>query len=134
MKFISDDSSPDLEINVTPLIDVVFILLLFFMLTTSFISDRSIDIKLPKAKSSSSNNSPQNIKLKLSKGGDIYLDGKSISLKKLRSQLKKSVTTSEELSLTLEADKNLSHGKVVEVMDVAREVGILKIGIATDRS
>lgn len=134
MKFTGDLFTDDsaLEINVTPLIDVIFILLLFFILTTSFISDQAIAVKLPKAKSGTTSAGKQQVYIKMTKDGSMYLENEKISLKRLRSRLRFLAKISSQSSLTLEADTALDHGSVVQVMDAAREEGIDKIAIATE--
>lgn len=135
MKFTGDlfQHDSELEINLIPLIDVLLVLLLFFMLTASFVSSNNgIKVKLPQAKSGTTNPEKQQIYVKLTKDGSIFVESEKVSFKRLRSRLRFLGKISNDSSLTLEADTALDHGSVVRVMDAAREEGISKIAIATE--
>lgn len=133
MKFenqlLSDDDS--LEINITPLIDVVFLLLIFFMVSTSFVETRGIKVKLPGSKSGAVERSAKPAELTLTEDGTLLLGGEPLPLSKLTGILRTHLDSGGESTLILKADTLTEHGQVVQVMDIAKTSGIEKIAIAT---
>jgi len=113
-------------IELTPLIDCVFLLLIFFMLTSSFVLVPGINVKLPKAVTSQ-RLTFQRVVIVITSEDIIYLKNKPVTLKELFDTLKK-----ERVEVVLiKADRDASLGRVVEVWDICRKLGIEKIGIAT---
>jgi len=120
------------QIDIAPLIDVVFLLLIFFMLTSSFVFQPGIEINLPKAVTSEVIQE-ENIIITISSENIIYLNGRIATFKELRGKLKK-ISTKKQRPLLIKADRRSSLGRVVEIWDLCREIGISKINIATDQS
>ncbi|MBU1086048.1 MAG: biopolymer transporter ExbD [Candidatus Omnitrophica bacterium] len=118
------------EINITPLVDMVFLLLVFFMLTSSFIVMPGIKINLPKAVTSEVIKD-KNIIITVNSDNVIYLNEKPISSAELTSHLSEMVKADKEIPLLIKADKNTQLGSVVMVWDICRKVGISQINIAT---
>ncbi|MBU1045413.1 MAG: biopolymer transporter ExbD [Candidatus Omnitrophica bacterium] len=118
------------EINITPLVDMVFLLLVFFMLTSSFIVMPGIKINLPKAVTSEVIKD-KNIIITVNSENVIYLNDKPISLEELTNHLSERVKADKEIPLLIKADKNTQLGSVVMVWDICRKVGISQINIAT---
>jgi len=113
-------------IELTPLIDCVFLLLIFFMLTSNFVLVPGINIKLPKAVTGQ-RLTFQRVVIIITSEDIIYLRNRPVTLKELLKILKK-----EKVKIVLiKADKDASLGRVVEVWDICRKLGIEKIGIAT---
>ncbi len=119
------------QIDIAPLIDIVFQLLIFFMLTSSFILQPGIEINLPKAVTSEIVEE-ENILITISGENIVYLNGKIVTFKELEKKLKKIIK--KDQPLLIKADRRSSLGRVVEIWDLCREIGITKINIATDRS
>jgi len=118
-----------LGISMAPLIDIVFLLLIFFMVTSHLDSSTGIDISLPSLSAKPSTNALEKITVVLDKEGDCYLDKRRISLRSLYETMK--VYASEKnIGLILSADKDVSHGRVVEIMDVAKKAGLKSITIS----
>ena len=115
------------NLDIAPLIDVVLLLLIFFMLTSSFISQPGIRINLPKAVTSEAIHEESLVITITDK--NIYLGDKKISLKDLKSSLKFSARRDQPL--LIKADEQVALGKVVEVWDLCRDAGISRINIAT---
>jgi len=113
-------------IELAPLIDCVFLLLIFFMLTSSFILVPGINVKLPKAVTSQQI-SIRRVVIVVTSEDIIYFEDKPITLKELFKILKKKKTE----SVFIKADKDASLGRIVEIWDVCKKLGIDKIGIAT---
>ena len=117
-------------INITSLIDVLFLLLIFFMVSSTFIEQPGMKLELPETKSSSSEKIKELI-LEINPAGDLILNGDRISIDKLEQKFKDILPSLESESLILKADKKVEHGKVVKVMDIAKLSGLKKIVIAT---
>ncbi len=116
-------------INLTPLIDVVFLLLIFFMVATSFSLIRGIKVDLPTT-TTPQEKIEQNIVISVTKDGRIYLDKTQISKTELVKTLKRQIGEKNSL-VVINADKDTRHGMVVEVMDLAKQGGAGKLGILT---
>jgi len=114
------------QIEITPLIDCVFLLLIFFMLTSNFIVVHGINIKLPKSSTSETVDN-QNITIQVSSEDIVYINGEPLTYMELKDFLSdKSLE-----SIFIKADKDATLGVVTEIWDICRQVGIEKIGIAT---
>ncbi|MCF7793666.1 MAG: biopolymer transporter ExbD [Candidatus Cloacimonetes bacterium] len=119
-------------INITSLIDVVLLLLIFFMLTTSFVEQPGMKLDLPETKSSQGEKSGK-LQISVNSDGSIFVNNEAVEMSDLESKIK---TISEELedkSLLLKADKTVHHGIVVQIMDIARSLGLQKIIIASEQ-
>ena len=120
------------RLGITPLIDIVFLLLIFFMVTSHFHMASGISIKLPKVTQRAFNKDSEKITIMIDREGRTYLKGDIIDLKKLATELKDLVVKEGLIHILLEADKDVAHGKVVQVMDLAKRAGVLSIIIAAD--
>lgn len=118
------------QLDITPLIDVVFLLLIFFMLTSSYIFQPGIKINLPRAITSEAIQE-KNLVITISAEGLIYFNQHLISLKQLTVNLEKAAQ--EDRPLLIRADRKASLGKVVQIWDLSREAGLSQINIATDQ-
>jgi len=118
-------------INMAPLIDIVFLLLIFFMVTSHFDIASGVKIDLPKvAKKLISDEEQNNINLIIDKSAQTYIEGQLIEIDALQENLRKIVAEKGILHLILQADKDVSHGYVVRVMDHAKSAGVSSITIA----
>ncbi|UCF83053.1 MAG: biopolymer transporter ExbD [Desulfobacteraceae bacterium] len=120
------------RLGITPLIDIVFLLLIFFMVTSHFNVASGVSIKLPKVTQKVFNKDGERITLIIDKEGRTYHKGEKIDLKTLSVELKALVEKEGLVHLLLEADKDVTHGKVVQVMDLAKTAGVLSIIIAAN--
>ena len=118
------------EIQMTPLIDMVFILLIFFVVTTSFVSETGLDIRRPQ--SSSSETLPRdNIPVAIGADGRITVEGRRVALLSIRPFIQKRLRMQPGLAVVLVADKAVSVDRVVRVMDEIRAAGINEVALAT---
>ncbi len=118
------------QIDIAPLIDMIFQLLIFFMLTSSFVVQPGIKVNLPKAVTSE-NIKYENIEIIISGENVTYLNGKVVTMQELSSSLKR--LYKQEQSILIKSDKRASLGRVVEIWDLCRDLGITKINIATNQ-
>ena len=133
MNFGSTDkngSGPVLEI--TPLVDVVFLLLIFFLLTATFVRNPNIPIRLPQASVNQVTPQKRDIMVGITTEGEIRYESKTITINGLRREMQKIHTDAPETMVLIQADRQSRHGRVVEVMDLAKQVGFERIGIAIE--
>jgi biopolymer transport protein ExbD/biopolymer transport protein TolR len=126
---------PDEEprIDLTPMVDVVFLLLIFFMISTTFVESPGISIKLPESSAETIEREPKEVKVYLSREGDIYHRDRKITLDDFKALLAEHQSDAEETTVLLLADQESRHGKVVTLMDLARDAGFVKLAIATEQ-
>lgn len=120
------------RVDLTPMVDVVFLLLIFFMISTTFVESPGISIKLPEASSQTIEREPKEIKVYLSQDGDIYHGEKKISVDDFKGLLADHQADAKQTTVLLLADQESRHGKVVVLMDLARDAGFTKLAIATE--
>lgn len=114
------------QIDIAPLIDCIFLLLIFFMLTSSFIVIPGVNVKLPKALAPEEIDA-QSLTVVISSEDIIYLEGKPLTVKEIEDFIKEG----NFASIFIKADRDASLGIVVKIWDVCKRFGIEKIGIAT---
>ncbi|MBN2461260.1 MAG: biopolymer transporter ExbD [Candidatus Cloacimonetes bacterium] len=117
-------------LNIISLIDVVLLLLIFFMLTTRFVEQPGMKLDLPSA-STADKTTVKELELIVTAEGELYLNEQRIVLDDLAKDMKSMLRESHERTLVLKADRNVSHGRIVEIMDISRSSGVDKIIIAT---
>jgi biopolymer transport protein ExbD len=118
------------QIDIAPLIDMVFQLLIFFMLTSSFVMQPGIKVNLPKAVTSEIVKY-ENIEVVVSGENVIYLNGKVVTMQELNNLLK--TVAKRQSPILIKADRRASLGRVVEIWDMCRDLGIQQINIATNQ-
>jgi len=120
------------RLGITPLIDIVFLLLIFFMLTSHFHVASGIPIRLPTVAQKAHDKEKRSVALVIDREGILYLKGNKISVEELGPKLKALIQGEGAYRLILEADKAVRHGLVVRVMDLAKTAGIASIVIAAN--
>jgi len=118
------------SINVTSLIDVMFILLIFFMVSSSFVEQPGMKLELPTIKSKEVAR-VDNLVLFVSKDDVIYLNDKQVSMENLAAEITAAIPNIKEKTLVLKADRETEHGVIVQIMDIAKRNGLKKIVIGT---
>lgn len=117
-------------INITSLIDVVFLLLLFYVVTSTFLERAGLDLTLPAASATAAARRDE-VTLELDEGGGTWLDGRPVESADLESALKDAMAEGGTERVVLEADERVSHGRVVEAMDAARRAGASGLVVGT---
>lgn len=136
MKF-KRDSSEDLELNLTPLIDVVFLLLIFFMVSTTFQKESEISLQLPRASDSQSSSEVDRVEVIINAAGTFYVNDQELvqnDIATLQNALYEVSGGDRDLPLSIRADAQTPHQSVVVAMDAAARLGMLRMSIATSRS
>ena len=126
----------DLDVNITPLIDIVFLLLIFFMVSTTFERESEIDITLPEASIDAAKETTEPIDITISADGSYFINGKRVVNKQvatLKQALLKVADGREDPPIIISADASASHQAFVSVMDAARQLGFIHISIATSQ-
>lgn len=126
-----DDEDGITGINITPLVDIILVLLIIFMMTASYIVTPAISISLPKAQNAEQ--APDNaVSLVLTKEGELYANNNKVSDEELRQLLRREkAKAGEELSVVIGADASLQHGRVISIIDLIKGEGIVKLGLST---
>jgi len=120
----------DYNLPFISMVDVVFLLLIFFMVSTTFIDfTRRLDIELPEAKAGAPVEKVREILIEVEENGDLFLNGKAITLIGLEAALE-ATRGEERRSAIIRADRRLPYGLVVRVMGISRASGIYDIGVA----
>lgn len=117
-------------LDMTPLIDVVLMLVIFFMLTTTFVLSPGIEVDLPRGHSTQEPRERDAI-ITMTKAGVIYYQDAQVSLATLQSVLQRAHNHQPELRVVIKADTQVAHGNVVAVMDIAKHLGIDRLAVAT---
>lgn len=128
----NEPAEAETAIDMAPLIDIVFILLIFFMVTTTFVKDMKLDLERPKANSAVAASSKA-IRLFIDRNGDTYLDGESVRLWLIQSKLRDLLSTASNKIVLVVTDEGVAAGRLVEVVDQARLAGAESVGVATKK-
>lgn len=127
----------DLEVNITPLIDVVFLLLIFFMVSTTFQRESEITIDLPESSGDAPETKKQTIEISIDAQGRYFVNQRRIKDSDIKT-LKKAISITrgdtKEPKLIISADKMTPHQSVVRAMDAARQLGLIHLTFATTQS
>lgn len=130
MQFLKE-SEEEAGIGLTPLIDVIFLLLIFFMVTTTIIKpSKRLDIQLPEAKAASAKTKSIPVRIELKRSGELYLNGKRVNLKTLETRLRELGKEGGKKTAIVRADRRLDYGRVVRILGICRASGYSDIGIA----
>jgi biopolymer transport protein ExbD len=119
------------EINVTPLVDIMLVLLIIFMLTAHLIARQVIEVQLPKAAQATAV-SPTTLAVTLTREGRMFLNGSPATPDSLRAAIQVSVAKDPKTQVIVAGDKNVSHGRVVWVLDLVKSLGVTSFAIQID--
>jgi len=122
---------PMSEINMTPLVDVMLVLVVIFILTAPLLAS-SIRLDLPRTDAARPNDAPKFVTVILDKAGRTFLDDKPVAAGELGAQFARAARGNPELEVQLRADQSVPYGRVVEVMGAAQKAGLSRIGFVAD--
>jgi len=131
MGSLSDDDDFNPEINTTPLVDVMLVLLIIFMLTVPVMTD-SVKIDLPRAANQPNEVKPQTINLAIDAQGQVYWNSAPIDEASMHTRIAEAAKATPQPELHLRADRNTPYEKVAQVMAAAQSGGLTKMGFVTD--
>jgi biopolymer transport protein ExbD len=123
----------DTEVNVTPMLDVVFIMLIFFIVTASFVKESGIDINRPDA-ATAERKERGNILVAITETDQIWINRRQIDPRAVRANIERMHAENPQGAVVIQADKNAKTGLLVDVMDAARLAGGFEVSIAADES
>jgi biopolymer transport protein TolR len=122
------------EINITPFTDVCLVLLIIFMVSTTFGHPKGRDVKLPQASRKATNNLPQkDITITLAKNGALYIDNDQVKYSDLFGQLQDRAKKVQVKNVVIKADQGMQYDQVVKAMDAVRESGITFMSLAVEQ-
>jgi biopolymer transport protein TolR len=123
-------AKPFSEINVTPLVDVMLVLLVIFILTAPLLTS-AIRLDLPQSKASQAGEAPESISLSLTSAGDTFLNDKPITWVALPNELARIALQKPQVEVQLRADQAVPYGQVLALMGMAQQAGLTRIGFVT---
>lgn len=128
----SDDNESISEINVVPLVDIILVVLIIFMVTAPTFMKQTISVNLPKA-ASGEQTVPSKLDIALTADGKIMINGNEATEADLQRISLEEVAKNADVQAIISADKNVSHGKVVMVLDVVKGAGVKKFALSIDK-
>ncbi len=127
----SQGDPPMSEINVTPLVDVMLVLVVIFIITAPLLAS-SIRLDLPKAEGTQAGDAPRFVSVVVDKAGQVFLNDKPVQGEQLATQLAAAAKQNPDTEIQLRADQGVAYGKVVEVMGVVHKAGLSRIGFGAE--
>lgn len=125
-----EDDKPYDEINITPMLDLAYVLLVIFIIMTTA-SVQGIKVNLPKASDTPSLAKPKTKAITVAQDGQVYLDTYPVSLEELRTQLTAAKAAVPDLPVVIKGDTVVQYGRMMEVMDLMGQIGITQMGLVT---
>ena len=125
--------SEESEVNMTPMLDVVFIMLIFFIVTASFVKEAGVDVNRPPALTAIAKDKG-NILIAITESGQIWIDRRQVDPRSLRASIERLHGENPQGAIVIQADKNSQNHLLVAVMDAAKAAGVNQIAVATEGS
>jgi biopolymer transport protein ExbD len=125
-------SDADVSIDMTPLIDVVFILLLFFLVTTTFIKETGIEVNRPEASLGAALDA-ESLRVGIAASGGIYVDGRHVDLAGVHEAVTEKTSVNSEVGIVVVPDEQVPSGRLIAVMDTVKAAGASNVAVATRR-
>ncbi|MCW8945300.1 MAG: biopolymer transporter ExbD [Sedimenticola sp.] len=123
--------SAESEINLTPMLDVVFIMLIFFVVTTSFVKESGVEVNRPSA-NTAQQQEQANILVAIRPNGEIWIDNRAVDVRAVRSHIERLRVEFPEGQVVIQGDRAAQIGLLVKVMDQVRLAGVVNVSIAAD--
>jgi biopolymer transport protein TolR len=135
MAIQNEESGDDMiaAINVTPLVDITLVLLIIFMVTATYVVREAIEVDLPRAASGGETVGPT-LAFAIDREGKLFLDGTPATLDAAREAVRTAVARSPEARALISADRAVSHGRVIEVIDLVKQEGLTRFAIDVERA
>jgi len=131
--YVPEEPEEEFELNIIPMIDVIFAILTFFIISSLFLTrSESLPVNLPKADSSEVQERTR-ITVTVEASGELALNREAIALDNLQASVRELMDSAQESVIVINADEAVEHGRVIAVMDELREIEGAALGIATER-
>ncbi|MEZ4280919.1 MAG: biopolymer transporter ExbD [Myxococcota bacterium] len=127
----SSAANASAEVDLTPMLDVVFIMLIFFIVTASFVKEAGVDVTRPPAVTSEPKDKG-NILIAITESGQIWIDRRAVDASSLQAHIERLHGENPQGAIVVQADKNSQNSLLVTVMDAARDAGVTQISIAAE--
>jgi len=131
VRFQSEKKKRDAILDITPVVDTVFNLLIFFALSLNFVSTPGIQVNLPKSSAQEIARDKHELRVIIKPSGELFLGELRVDERTLAEQLRKAAEANTGTQVLIQADEQVSHGRVVGVMDLARKAGLHRLAIVT---
>lgn len=125
----SEEMSTEADINITPLLDIVFIMLIFFVVTTSFVKESGIEVNRPTAQTAE-RKEHTSILIAISPSGEIWIDRRVVDIRAVRAAIERLRAENPEGAVVIQGDREAQIGLLVQVMDQVRKAGVSNVSIA----
>ena len=123
----------DSQIDLTPMLDVVFIMLIFFIVTASFVKESGIDVNRPDA-ATATVKARGNILVAITDNNQIWIDRRQVDVRSVRANIERLHAENPQGAVVIQADENSKNGLLVQVMDAARQAGVFNVSIAANEA
>lgn len=120
------------DINVTPMVDIMLVLLIIFMVTATYITRNAIEVKLPEA-ATGQDVTTTTLALVVSQDGSLFLNGEAVTLEEVRQKVPSIVKESPEVQAVVDGDRSVPYGRVMEVIDTLRSLGVKNFAASVER-
>jgi len=125
----TDHGHEETELNLTPMLDIVFIMLIFFVVTTSFVRESGLEVNRPAAQTAERRDRG-NIMIAIAPNGEIWIDKRAVDIRAVRAVVERLVAENPEGGVIIQGDREAQIGLLVKVMDQVRKAGIVNVSIA----
>lgn len=131
-RFSHSAEEEESEINITPLIDIVFIMLIFFIVTATFVKETGIDVNRPDAQTAKSQDKA-NILIAITQKNEIWIDRRKVDIRAVRPNIERLHAENPQGSVVIQADKKSNTETLISVMDASRQAGVFNVAIAAQQ-
>ena len=133
MALLNDSNDDEIGyINITPMVDVLLVLLVIFMVTANFLKKESVNINLPKVNASDPNVA-ESVQIAVTKGGKLLMEGIDVTEEKMVTKLTRESNYRPNMRVTLSADERLAYGNIARIMGLIRQSGVTRIALSVKR-
>lgn len=122
----------DAQVDLTSMLDIVFIMLIFFIVTSSFVRESGVEVNRPQAAHAVSQKQA-GVFVAITAANDIYIDKRRVDVERVQATLEQMLLDKPDASLVIQADKHAYNGTVVQVMDAAKSAGVKQIALAAEK-
>ncbi|QCZ92484.1 ExbD/TolR family protein [Salinimonas iocasae] len=117
------------QVDMTPMLDIVFIMLIFFIVTTSFVNEKSLDVNRPEDNQSNNNKPSKSLSIRIDENGQIFMGGREVDVRRVVANAQTFLAENNTDTAAIQADEDTEEGIVVEVMNQVKIAGIDKVSV-----